>query len=285
MIVKEYEDAGLFLKDYEVYMMKKEAVSQLLLYPAYQSLPTAEPGKELYGAVLEEQEPVLLFCNKPGYKLVFLSLRQENSVAATTALADFFGCNHVSIAGISARQELCQSFIDQYSKYISGSFLQKQESDIMELIKVNELKPVSGVQRLATPSEVKLVTDWLLRFQMETLMSELDYEAALIMATKLIEEEKLYLYENEDQTVVSMAAIYKKLLRGIMITYIYTPEEYRGNGYAAVNVYYLSKMLLSQGYEFCALLADKKNPLSIRAYEKVGYEILEDICEYMMIVP
>jgi len=115
------------------------------------------------------------------------------------------------------------------------------------------------------------------------LTSEMDYEAALKKATKYIEDKKIYLYENSEQKVVTMAVAARKLAHGIAITYVFTPEEYRGKGYAAANLYYLSKEMLLQGYEFCTLFVDKKNPLSNRAYEKVGYKILEDNYEFKVI--
>ncbi len=285
MLIREYEEAGLFLKDYEEHLLKKEAVSQLLLYPAYNSLSSADRGRELYGAVLEELEPVLLFCNKSGHNLILLSLLEEKAVVAAAVLADFFISRHRTINGITGRQILCQSFIEQYKKQVDCTFLQTQETELMEIRQVNEIKPALGQQRLAVSAEAKLAADWMLRFQMEAKMSELDYEVALSKANKMIEVEKLYFYENEEGTVVSMAAVCKKLLHGMMITYIYTPEEYRGKGYAAANIYCLSKLLLGRGYDFCALLSDIKNPLSNRAYEKVGYQTLEDVYEYMLLLP
>jgi predicted GNAT family acetyltransferase len=285
MLIKEYDEEGLFLKDYEYHIRRKEAVGQLLLYPAYNSLSPMDEGREIYGAVLQEQEPILLFCNKIGHNLILLSLQQENSVDAAVALADYFGSRNIAITGITGQGELCQSFIDQYKMLVPCNFIQNQETEIMEVRQVNEQKTISGQQRLADPSEAKLVADWMLRFWMEARMSELDYEAALVKATWLIEEKKLYLYENEEGEAVSMAAICKTVLSGIMITYIYTPEEYRGMGYTASNIYYLSKFLLTQGYDFCTLLSDKKNLLLKRAYEKVGYRTLEDVCRYMLLQP
>ncbi len=285
MFIRNYSEAGLFLKDFEEHLRKNEAVSQLLLYPAYNSLSSAEKGKELYGAVLEGQEPLLLFCNKYGYNLILLSLQQAHSLNAAITLADFFSSSHTAITGITGRQELCQSFINQYKMQVQCNFLKKQERDIMEIRQVKELKSTPGQQRLAASTDTKLVVDWMLRFQMEAEMSELDYEEALIKASKLVEEKKLYLYENEVGDTVSMAAICRKLLSGIMITYIYTPEEYRGKGYAASNIYYLSKFLLGQGYEFCTLMADKKNTQLNQAFEMVGYHTLEDVHEYMLLQP
>jgi predicted GNAT family acetyltransferase len=174
--------------------------------------------------------------------------------------------------------------MDQYKKHINCTFAMKQGMDIMEIRKVNDIKPVEGSQRLALPEEAKLIADWMIQFQMESLASELDYEAALNKATKYIEENKIYIYENSEKKVVTMAIASRKLVHGMAITYVFTPEENRGKGYAAANMYYLSKNLLEQGYEFCTLFVDKKNPLSNRAYEKVGYKILEDNYEYMVIL-
>jgi hypothetical protein len=46
MLIKEYNEVGLFLKDYEEQLRKKEAVSQMLLYPAYNSLSPPDLGCE-----------------------------------------------------------------------------------------------------------------------------------------------------------------------------------------------------------------------------------------------
>jgi predicted GNAT family acetyltransferase len=283
MLVKRYENARTFLSDYESLLLEKEAVSQLILYNAYQTMTSSKEEKGLFGAVLEEEQTILLFCNVVPYNLFIHEVIQENIALAGAALADFLVANHDSIIGINARQEVCQSFMDQYKKHINCTFAMKQGMDIMEIRKVNDIKPVEGSQRLALPEEAKLIADWMIQFQMESLASELDYEAALNKATKYIEDNKIYIYENSEKKVVTMAIASRKLAHGMAITYVFTPEENRGKGYAAANMYYLSKNLLEQGYEFCTLFVDKKNPLSNRAYEKVGYKILEDNYEYMVI--
>jgi hypothetical protein len=283
MLVKEYENAQTFLSDYEKLLLEKEAVSQLILYTAYQAMKSSESEKGLFGAVLEEEQTIQLFCNVLPHNLIIHVVTQEDVSLACVALADFLVARHISITGINARLEACQSFMEQYKKHINCTFAMKLGMDVMEIRKVNDIKPVEGFQRLALPEEAKLVADWMIQFQIEALTSELDYEAALNKATKLIEENKIYLYENSEQKVVTMAIASRKLVNGMAITYVFTPEENRGMGYAAANMYYLSKNLLDRGYEFCTLFVDKKNPLSNRAYEKVGYKILEDNYEYKVI--
>jgi len=283
MLVKEYEKARTFLADYESILLEKEAISQLILYNANQKLNVLENEKGLFGAVLEEEKTFLLFCNIAPHNFIIHVVMQDNIAQTSMALADFLGNSHIMISGINARHDVCQSFMEQYKKHINCTFVEKLGMDIMEIRKVNDIKPVEGSQRLALPEEAKLIAGWIIQFQIEALTSEMDYEAALNKAMKLIDDNKIYLYENSDQEVVTMAVASRKLVHGMAITYVFTPEEYRGKGYAAANMYYLSKELLEQGFEFCTLFVDKKNPLSNRAYEKVGYKILEDNYEYLII--
>ncbi len=283
MIVKEYKNADTFLEAYETFLLEREAVSQLLLYSAYQNRYNAAEDKGMFGAVLMEELPVLLFCNFMPFDLVVYVAREEEVSHAAEELAGYICQNHIVINGIVARNDVCQSFIDQFKKLVSCNFSDGTGMDIMELRQIRDVKPVEGSQRLALPEEAKLLADWMIDFQIEALMNDLDYEAALNKIKNLIVGQNVYLYENEEGQAVTMAATVRKLPHGMAIAYVFTPEEFRGKGYAAANMYYLSKRLLEEGYEFCTLLVDKNNPLSNRAYEKVGYEILEDSYTYKLI--
>lgn len=284
MVVKEYDRAHKFLEDYEAVLLEREAVSQLILYNAYQSRNNIIVEKGMFGAVTEEDRVVLLYSNLAPHNLIIYKADPDgNAVLAAAFLADYLGNSHIVINGINARNDVCQSFIEQYKKHVNCIFTEKLGMDIMEVRKVNEIKPAGGSQRLATMEDSKLMADWMIEFQIEALTNELDYEAALKKATKYINEGRIYLFENEEHKAVTMAIAAKKLVHGMAITYVFTPEEFRGKGYAAANMYYLSRELLDQGYQFCTLFVDKKNPLSNRAYEKVGYTILEDNYEYKTI--
>lgn len=282
MIVKEYKSARAFLDDYEKTLLENEAVSQLVLYAAYHSCQDEIQEKTMFGAVVEEQEIYLLFANVMPYDLVIYASKPDDVLMPSVILADCFGNNHVAINGIIANNNICQSFIEEYKKYFTCNFMEKLGMDIMEIREVNEIKPIEGTYRLALPEEAKLAAQWMIEFQMEKLTSEMDYEAALQRALELIEESKIHFYTDYDKNVVTMAVAARKLVHGTAITYVFTPEEYRGKGYAAANIYYLSKELLEQGNDFCTLFIDKKNLLSNRAYEKVGYKVIGENYEYKM---
>lgn len=283
MIVKEYDSVEIFLEEYEPVLLKREAVSQLLLHSAYQNRYNRMTEIGMFGAVLEGDEPVLLFCNLFSFNLLVYAACQENVLSAAIALGKYFASHHISFAGIIARHDICQAFIERYKKLNVGNFVEKLGMDIMEIRKVNDIIPTEGFWRLAAAEEEKLLADWMIEFQIEALASELDYEAALQKVQKYIEKQAVYVYENEEHQVVTMAVATRKLKHGTSIAYVFTPEEFRGKGYAAANMYYLSKHLLEQGNDFCTLFVDKKNPLSNRAYEKVGYNTLEDSYEYKLL--
>lgn len=280
MNIKEYDNARAFLDDYEAVLLEHEPVSQLVLYSAYHCCRNQVVDNALFGVVLEEENIQLLFCNVMPFNLVVYALKTESLLQACISLADYFGKNHIALNGINARLDVCQNFMEQIKQYNNYTFVEKLGMDIMEIRKVNEIKPMEGTYRLALVEEAKLVAEWIIEFQLEAKTSEMDYEAALSKADQLIQESKVHFFEIPDQKVVTMAVAGRNLAHGIAITYVFTPEEYRGKGYAATNIYYLSKELLEQGYEFCTIFVDKKNPLSFRAYEKVGYQVAEEIFEY-----
>lgn len=287
MKVCRYANANEFLNNYESILLEQEAVSQLILYNAYRNRDVEACEKCMFGAVIED-EPVLLFCNVAPYNLIVFvpqNINDKDTIdSAAKLLADYISNRNIPLSGINARQSVCQTFLDQYQSLVSCEVEEKIGMDIMEIREVNDIKPVEGVQRLARLDEVKFITEWMIEFQLEALASEMDYEAALKKAELYIRENKAYVYEDMDNNVVTMAVVARELVNGAAIAYVYTPQEYRGKGYAVANIYYLSKKLLEQGYKFCTLFVDKKNPISCRAYEKVGYTILEDNYEYLIIM-
>ena len=89
MIVKEYEDASKFINDYEAIMLEQEALSQLVLYSAYQFQNPDLTNKLLFGAVLHGETTILLFCNVLPQNLILYAVTSEHLVEATLTVADF----------------------------------------------------------------------------------------------------------------------------------------------------------------------------------------------------
>ena len=285
MIVKVFENADSYLMSNEAVLLEQEAISQLILYDAYKSRQKAyDDNMGLFGVVMDDDSVILHFSNVPPRNLsIYIEDDSKDVRQAAILLADYLANNQIIPEGINAKHEVCEAFIERFEKCIKCTFAERMSLDIMEIKQLIDIKPSEGKTRLAIPNEVKLLTEWMIQFQIEALAKEVDYESALVSISKLINNDKLYVFENQEQILVSMAAATRQLFRGIAISYVYTPEEHRGMGYGATNIYNISRKYLNDGNEFCTLFVDKKNMLSKRAYEKVGYNVIDDMYEYKLL--
>lgn len=283
MEVRVYHDARAFLEEYEMILLEHESISQLVLYSAYQCEKNNIKEDASFGCVIKSGKPQLFFSNVLPFHMAMYLVPDVENDASALALADYFGNRHIQIGGIVGKFHVCREFMEEYRRLTSYQFTPIWGMDLMELRELNEISLIGGTHRLALPEEGKLVAEWMIDFQLEAFTMELDYQAARERADKLVDEGKVYFYENHESNVVTMAIATRKIALGTTITYVFTPEEYRGNGYAAANIYCLSKELFEQGNEFCTLFVDKKNPLSGRAYEKLGYKVIDEIYEYRLV--
>jgi predicted GNAT family acetyltransferase len=132
--------------------------------------------------------------------------------------------------------------------------------------------------RLATPSDLDRITYWTLAFQDEALSGGDMVETREVSRHK-INDQDIYLWE--DGHPVSMASRSRPTSRGICLSLVYTPPEWRGRGYATACVAGLSQLLLDSGREFCVLFTDLANPTSNHIYQTIGYAPVCDFSEYI----
>jgi predicted GNAT family acetyltransferase len=63
---------------------------------------------------------------------------------------------------------------------------------------------------------------------------------------------------------------------GVVVTNVYTPPQFRNQGYATACVAALCRKLLGEGYSFCSLYTDLSNPTSNSIYTKIGFQPVQD---------
>jgi uncharacterized protein len=84
----------------------------------------------------------------------------------------------------------------------------------------------------------------------------------------------------EDEEAVSLAGWGGRTPNGIRIGPVYTPPELRRRGYASALTAELTAMLL-RDRSFCFLFTDLANPTSNSIYQRIGYEPVTDIDEWI----
>lgn len=137
---------------------------------------------------------------------------------------------------------------------------------------------VSPGLRPATLDDLDLLAHWVRDFLLyiEELGGGNDYRGK---ARRLIEGKKLYVFERDGRPVTMVGST--RHIGGVAcVNHVFTPENFRGRGYATLAVAAFSEHLL-QSANACVLFADKANPASNAVYQKIGYRIdgEDGVCE------
>jgi len=146
---------------------------------------------------------------------------------------------------------------------------------LMKLEKLAEYTKASGFCRMLNESDLSYTPYWENAFCIDCrvpvytiLESEKRIKTRLGMNIH---------YIWQDNVPVAQAVLGRNTPNGAAISWVYTPVEFRGKGYATSVVAELSKAILGSGKSFCCLFADASNPASCAVYHKLGYY---DVCRF-----
>jgi hypothetical protein len=98
------------------------------------------------------------------------------------------------------------------------------------------------------------------------------------VARAMVSERDVFFWEHGEP--VAMAAKVRPTLNGVSISYVYTPPESRGCGYATACLGSLSRALLKLGWKFCVAHSSTDSPAYQHILEKVGYAPISELSEY-----
>lgn len=134
---------------------------------------------------------------------------------------------------------------------------------------------VSGNIRVAKDNDFELMHSWMLEFSNETKVALFNMENVLRTNT---EKGLLYLLEVKGE-VVSLGGFHKPIeILGKKIGRvgpIYTPKQFRKNGYASQVTAFLSKLILNQG-AIATLYTQANNQTSNKIYQEIGYRLVDE---------
>ena len=136
--------------------------------------------------------------------------------------------------------------------------------------------PASGRLRLAQPADRALLIEWMQDFTVEAGLPGV--ELAPRMVDGRMARESLLVWDHLGP--VSMVGITQPVARVVRIGPVYTPPQYRRNGYAGSAVAAVSRRVLARGASRCMLFTDLSNPTSNKIYAEVGYRRIADWEEY-----
>lgn len=276
---KLYQTPAEFLEENREFLERYEAAAQLNLGNAQAHRDElCHPGL-LFGRYEEESGAVLLFGNTAPWNLCLNAAPGDaKAPQAAAELGRYLKETGVSISGVNASRALCDAFFPAYG----GSFQLRAGMDIMVLKRLMDPPVVPGILRKADFDDLELLADWCVAFHQDTLGERIGREAGREKMADYLERNAVCLFETPGGVPVSMACLTRQLPHGVCITYVYTSPPYRGRGYCQNTVAAVCREKLREGNDYCTLFVDKANPVSNRAYARIGFEILEANFDYRL---
>jgi hypothetical protein len=145
---------------------------------------------------------------------------------------------------------------------------------IMKLEELSEYNKAPGFCRMLCEDDISFTPLWEHAFCVDCSLPTYKLSESEERIKARIGKNIHYMWV--DGQPVAQAVFGRNTPNGAAISWVYTPPEYRGRGYATSVVAELTKNILAGGKSFCCLFADAANPASCAVYRKLGFI---DVCE------
>ncbi len=197
---------------------------------------------------------------------------------ALETLADALLKNGWNLPGVNGVSEVSDAFAqiwDRMTGQIVGLLMSLRA---YELRKVADLEYPTGEMRVAEEKDAQKVAE-MQNAMREELVLQPGNAATVESALKTIQQQLTFFWV-VDGEVVSITTAVRPQIKGICISGVYTPPEFRRRGYARALVAEVTKEMLSRGFELTNLFTDLANPTSNKIYQEVGYKAVCDYHQY-----
>ncbi|UQZ87665.1 FR47-like protein [Paenibacillus konkukensis] len=275
------EKPEAFLRRVESFLENNEAVNNLLLGLLHmlvkrENLGMAAGSRDTHLLAVEDDHGLALVVLLNDKNAVLYADGERWREAVLTAAADLFE-RGLDVPGVVGPPEAAKLFAEEWARLHRYEPVLKMNQRIYRLDRVVPPAYCPGRLKAATMKEHELVAGWIREF-VESIGERIRPEEASNKALEFIRDGSLHLWH--DGEPVSMAKSARPTKRGIVLSYVYTPPQYRRRGYASSCVAALSGLLLEQGYSFCSLYTDLANPTSNHIYSQIGYRPVQDSVMY-----
>jgi predicted GNAT family acetyltransferase len=234
--------------------------------------PPDTAGAALWMSVEGDAGPVAVAIRTPLRNLIL----SRASAGAVHALASDLAARDVALPGVTSVPETARGFAEEWTRLRGLRAEVTMRQALYQLTSVvPPERPPRGALRAPRPAEVPMLSAWMRSFAHDAGLPPAEHEVLASRLPVLVEGGALFVWD-VDGAPVSMAATAGKTRHGARVSYVYTPADFRGRGYASACVAALSAQVLASGRRFCTLYADIDNPTSNGIYQRLGYRRIGD---------
>jgi len=232
-------------------------------------------GSWLMATVTDDLDRIILIalCALPHNSIICQPLWVADDLAQILNSVEFLASELRRIkcksSGVFARTDLADRFADAYFGNTDNKV--KTSSVCMRLDTAISPEIVNGNFRLLNVRDLSFAPSWERAFCIDCNIPLYSPEESIARIKGRIGTDRHYVWEDGGKPV-SQVVYGRDTPHGAVINWVYTPPEFRGNGYASALTAEVSRLLFERGKSFCCLFADADNPVSRRVYAKIGYE-------------
>ncbi len=259
-----------YKKSIESLLMEREVSNNLMLGILNRLANDSDSYKEGFHLGLVEQngETIYAFMKTSTNNWILADVGNVHNNVIRQVAAFLYNSN-VVVPGVLGPTEKAEIFKDEWEKLTKTQATIEMKQLIYQLEQVNKISETKGELHEAKPKDRPLVKKWLMQFGVAA-SEHISEENADQMAHSFISNRTLYFWMEEGKPV-SMVNRSRKTKNGATLNAVFTPDEYKRNGYATAAVAKLTEKLLKDGFKFCSLYTDQANLTSNSIYKKIGY--------------
>jgi len=269
---KKYTNIDIFITDVIVVLLTDEARNNLLVSILLDNKRDTIADWLLSTVTDDAGEVLLIAICTPPFNLLLCETDGSTDNAAVELLASELKRISFSPPGVIAEKGLARRFADAYCG--SSGSVWKMTMIIMRLDELSAYDKAPGFYRMLNSDDLVYAPSWEYAFCVDCKLPVYKLSESEKRIRERIGKNVHYIWENEQP--VAQAVLGRNTPNGAAISWVYTPPEHRGHGYATSVVAELCKNILKSRKTFCCLFADAANPASCAVYRKLGFY---DICE------
>ena len=271
LLVQKFYDVDDFKRVMLPYLEKEEAVNGLPLGILLNIKQEITPA--IMAGVYKDEQPILMLLQTHP-KQIIVSVFQRMTPLELPLVSKLIHESIEEIPGFIGEKAIVQEMAQHIATLRQLQVVLGMDQRIYQLKEVRRKPSNVGSFRWVTGNDQPLIQQWVYDFAV-AIDQPLEMEQASKRAEELIQNGKLAGWEVDNQ-LVSMANASRPTKNNITINFVYTPDQFRKNGYATNCVAELSERLLKNGYSSTSLYTDISNPTSNKIYMDIGYEPMKD---------
>jgi len=273
--VDRYTDAGAFLTATWPSLMAAEVENTIILTTARSVADGSRVLKQppYFAAAIDGEQIACCAMRTPPWSMLVTHGTPDGIAALAGDAFEAFG----RLPGVIGPCKAAEAFAEAWRARAGGRATISMRQRLHRTQHVNtDLPGTPGRLRKVIAGERALVVEWIRAFELEAIPNHPhDAEEA---ADRHLKSGALCFWDvGAPVAMCSNAGGAQSIAR---INLVYTPPDFRRQGYATAAVAALTRRLLDEGSRYCCLYTDLANPTSNSVYQRIGYQPVCDFDEY-----